>query len=179
MRVITGSARGRRLREPSNYDIRPTTDKVKEAIFSSIQFDVPGARVLDLFAGTGQLGIEALSRGAEHCVFVDASPEAVRLVTENLRATGLSDRAEVKRGEALAYLASARGFDIVLLDPPYASNLLEKSLNLLIGFDILKENGIIVCESDVSYVLPEAPAEKYSVREHTYGRIKLTTWTRR
>ena len=178
MRVITGSARGRKLREPSNYDIRPTTDKVKEAIFNIIQFDVPGKRVLDLFAGTGQLGIEALSRGAESCVFVDKSPEAIRLVTENLRATGLEARAKVVKSDSIAYLESARGFDIVLLDPPYASELLEKALNLIKGFDILRENGIIVCESDVSRVLPELPEDRFRVREYTYGRIKLTTITR-
>ncbi len=178
MRVITGSARGRKLREPSNYDIRPTTDKVKEAIFNIIQFDVPGKHVLDLFAGTGQLGIEALSRGAESCVFVDKSPEAIRLVTENLRATGLEARAKVVKSDSIAYLESARGFDIVLLDPPYASELLEKALNLIKGFDILRENGIIVCESDVSRVLPELPEDRFRVREYTYGRIKLTTITR-
>ena len=178
MRVITGSARGRKLREPSNYDIRPTTDKVKEAIFNIIQFDVPGKRVLDLFAGTGQLGIEALSRGAESCVFVDKSPEAIRLVTENLRATGLEARAKVVKSDSIAYLQSARGFDIVLLDPPYASELLEKALNIMLGFDILKENGIIVCESDISRVLPALPGERFGVREYTYGRIKLTTVTR-
>ncbi len=178
MRVITGSARGRRLREPSNYDIRPTTDKVKESIFNIIQFDVPGARVLDLFAGTGQLGIEALSRGAESCVFVDRAPEAVRLVTENLKATGLEARAKVVKSDSIAYLRSARDMDIVLLDPPYASDLLEKALNLLFGFDILRENGIIICESDVSLTLPEPPAELFSVREYVYGRIKLTTMTR-
>ncbi len=174
MRVITGSARGRKLREPSNYDIRPTTDKVKESMFNIIQFSVPGAKVLDLFAGTGQLGIEALSRGAESCVFVDRSPEAARIVADNLRATRLEARARVVRDDSLAYLEGARGLDIVFLDPPYADDSLEKAINIINRFDILNKNGIMVCESEDKKVLPELPEDRYLRREYVYGRIKLT-----
>ena len=110
MRVITGTARGRKLRTPDNYDIRPTTDKVKEAMFNIVQFRVEGARVLDLFAGTGQLGIEALSRGARECVFVDRAPEAIRIVGENLRTAGFEKSASVVRTDSIAYLERARGF---------------------------------------------------------------------
>ena len=92
MRVITGSARGRRLKDLPGLDTRPTTDKVKESIFNIVQFDVEGRRVLDLFAGTGQLGIEALSRGAEKCVFVDRSREAVKVVKENVTSTGFENQ---------------------------------------------------------------------------------------
>ena len=102
MRVITGSARGRRLKELTGMDTRPTTDKVKESMFSIIQFDIEGRRVLDLFAGTGQLGIEALSRGAAECVFVDHRADAVELVRENVHLCGLEDRAVVRRGDSLA-----------------------------------------------------------------------------
>ena len=109
MRVITGSARGRRLNELKGYDTRPTTDKVKEGIFSAIQFEVEGARVLDLFAGTGQLGIEALSRGAQRAVFVDRRTDAVKLIRENLALTRLEDGAQVVCGDSMAYLnASTR-----------------------------------------------------------------------
>ncbi len=178
MRVITGLARGRKLKTPDSYDIRPTTDKVKEAMFNIVQFNVDGARVLDLFAGTGQLGIEALSRGAAECVFVDKSPEAIRIVGENLRATGLERRASIVRMDSIAYLDRARGFDLALLDPPYAGDLLEKALNLIGRFDILNKNGIMICESDRKLQLPALPEDRFARREYLYGRVKLTTFTR-
>ena len=106
MRVITGSARGRILKELQGMETRPTTGKVKESIFSIIQFDIEGRRILDLFAGTGQLGIEALSRGAKQCVFIDQRSDAVKLIRENLEVCGLSDRAVVRSGDAMSYLAA-------------------------------------------------------------------------
>ena len=126
MRVITGSARGRILKELQGMETRPTTGKVKESIFSIIQFDIEGRRVLDLFAGTGQLGIEALSRGARQCVFIDQRADAVKLIRENVEVCGLTDRAVIRSGDAMAYLKSGEKFDIIFLDPPYASGLLEK-----------------------------------------------------
>ena len=128
MRVITGSARGRILKELQGMETRPTTGKVKESIFSIIQFDIEGRRVLDLFAGTGQLGIEALSRGARQCVFIDQRADAVKLIRENVEVCGLTDRAVIRSGDAMAYLKSGEKFDIIFLDPPYASGLLEKAL---------------------------------------------------
>ena len=119
-------------------ETRPTTDRVKEGLFSALQCDIEGRRVLDLFAGTGQLGIECLSRGAASAVFVDRREDAVRLVRENLTLTGLQDRARVVRGDSLEYLRTAgERFDLVLLDPPYQAGLLEPALALLTGFDIL------------------------------------------
>ena len=176
MRVITGTARGRRLREPSGMEIRPTTDMVKESIFNIIQFRLDGARCLDLFAGTGQLGIEALSRGAEECVFVDSSPEALSLVRENLKTCGLEDRARVVRGDSIAYLRSGEKFDIVFLDPPYDTDLLDKSIDLATGFDILRENGIMICESRKARQVPEPSREGYTKKEYRYGKIKLTVY---
>ena len=131
MRVITGTARGRRLKELQGMETRPTTDKVKESLFSIIQFDIEGRRVLDLFAGTGQLGIEALSRGAAEAVFVDRRPDAVRLVQENLALCGFTDRARVKSGDALAYLKSGEKFDLIFLDPPYGTGMLEKAMEII------------------------------------------------
>ena len=123
MRVITGSARGRRLGELKGMETRPTTDKVKESIFNCIQFDVEDARVLDLFAGTGQLGIEALSRGASRAVFVDHRQDAAALVHENLRRTHFEDRGEVVCTDFTQYLARCRRkFRLIFLDPPYAEN---------------------------------------------------------
>ena len=125
MRVITGSARGRRLNELKGYDTRPTTDKVKEGIFSAIQFIIEGADVLDLFAGSGQLGIEALSRGAKSAVFVDSAKDAQGCITENLKNCGFLDNAKLKSTDAALYLAGAfERFDIAFLDPPYAAQQL-------------------------------------------------------
>ena len=108
MRVISGSARGRRLKELQGMDTRPTTDKVKESIFNIIQFDLEGRKVLDLFGGTGQLGIEALSRGSAHCTFVEKRRDALVLLKENLSITNLQDKARVVPGDALAFLTSCR-----------------------------------------------------------------------
>ena len=120
MRVIAGTARGRRLKELEGMDTRPTTDKVKESMFNILQFDLDGRRVLDLFAGTGQLGIEALSRGADHAVFVERRADAVRLIRENLKATEFSGQAGVVQGDALEFLAGRRErFDIIVSNPPY------------------------------------------------------------
>ena len=129
MRVITGTARGRRLREPEGMTTRPTTDNVKESMFNLIQFDIEGRRVLDLFAGTGQLGIEALSRGARSAVFVDESRAAVQLVRANLALCRL--QGDVVQGESLGYLRTCGKFDLIFLDPPYDTDCLTKHLKML------------------------------------------------
>ncbi len=177
MRVITGTARGRRLGQLEGQETRPTTDQVKEAIFNIIQFDVEGRRVLDLFAGTGQLGIEALSRGAAGCTFVDQRRDAVELVRANLKLCHLESGARVVQGEALGFLATVREkYHLVFLDPPYATNLLENALKKLTEIDILVENGIIICESPVEKVLPELTHPYHKGREYRYGKIKITVY---
>ena len=176
MRVITGTARGRKLKEPQGMDIRPTTDSVKEAIFNTIQFDIEGRRVLDLFAGTGQLGIEALSRGAASCVFVDESTAAVRLVRENLAASRL--QGTVVQTESIGYLSGGEKFDLIFLDPPYDSTLLDKALLAVIKYDKLAAGGIIVCESRREKVLPEVSAPYRIKRQRAYGKIMLTLYER-
>ena len=179
MRVITGIARGMRLKELPGLETRPTTDKVKESIFNIIQFDIEGRRVLDLFAGTGQLGIEALSRGADHCTFVDLRKEAAAVIRENLAHTRLEEHARVVQGDCMAFLTGAgERFDLIFLDPPYASDLLEKSLTLIAKIDIVTENGIIVCESAAQAELPDLPAPYEKGREYRYGKIKLTLYRR-
>lgn len=179
MRVITGSARGRRLKELEGMETRPTTDRVKEGLFNILQFDIEGRRILDLFAGTGQLGIECLSRGAAYAVFVDRRGDAVKLTRENLALTGLQDRARVTAGDALEYLRGTRErFDLVLLDPPYAAGLLEPAIALLTEFDILNPHGIIVAEhpADRVLALPQAPYRLH--RTYRYGKIGLTVFRR-
>lgn len=172
MRVITGTARGRRLKEPKNMDIRPTTDKVKESIFNIVQFDIEGRRVLDLFAGTGQLGIEALSRGAVSATFVDENNEAIRIVRENLAHCGL--HGDVVRADAASYLGSCGKFDLIFLDPPYDSGILDKVLAKIIQFDILSDGGIIICETDSDRALPALAPPYAWGREYKYGKTKLT-----
>ena len=148
MRVITGTARGRKLREPEGMASRPTTDNVKESMFNLIQFDIEGRRVLDLFAGTGQLGIEPLSRL----------------------------QGDVVQGEALGYLRTCGKFDLIFLDPPYDTGLLDKALANVVQFDILAEGGIIVCESRREKELPQLPQPYYLLTERSYGKIKLTLY---
>ncbi|MBR5022157.1 MAG: 16S rRNA (guanine(966)-N(2))-methyltransferase RsmD [Oscillospiraceae bacterium] len=154
MRVITGKARGVLLKTPDGMATRPTTDRVKEAMFSIIQFDIPGAKVLDLFGGSGQLGIEALSRDAKSAVFVDEREDACKLIRENLKRTKLEKEARVIRSDYANFLKNcAEQYDIIFLDPPYAEVFLEKSLNLITEIDILQSGGIIVAERSVGKVL--------------------------
>ena len=160
-------------------DTRPTTDKVKESLFNIIQFEIEGRRVLDLFGGTGQLGIEALSRGADHCTFVDMRKEAAALIRENLRLTGLSERSRVVQGDGLSFLSSCgEKFDVILLDPPYHTELLEKSVKRITEFDILREHGIMICESAAERELPALPPPYERGREYRYGKIRLTVCRR-
>ena len=179
MRVITGKARGIQLKTPEGMQTRPTTDRVKEALFSIIHFEIPGAKVLDLFGGTGQLGIEALSRGAATAVFVEQRRDAATLTKENLKLTDLADRGQVINGDAMAFLASAREkFDVLFIDPPYAANLWESVLDAIYRFDILSNHGIIICESPLDKELPQMEAPYFLHRTYRYGRIKVTTYHR-
>lgn len=177
MRVISGKARGITLKTPQGQKTRPTADRVKEAMFSIIQFDIPGAKVLDLFGGTGQLGIEALSRGASQAVFVDFQDDACKLIRENLRRVGMSDQAQVVRGDYLAYLRTCREtFDLVLLDPPYAEVFMENALNMLAEIDILQSGGIIVCERPIGKDIPwEYPGYQRS-KDYKYGNTLITLY---
>ena len=174
MRVITGTARGRRLKTPENYDIRPTTDNVKESVFNIIQFDIEGRRVLDLFAGTGQLGIECLSRGAAEAVFIDENTAAVKIVKENLKTCGFT--AAVLQQDALNYLRHCGRFDLVFVDPPYDSGLYESVLETINSVDILSDGGIILCESRREKSLPDMRAPYRKKKEYNYGRVKLTVY---
>ena len=177
MRVITGKARGVVLKTPDGMETRPTSDRVKEALFSIINFDIPNAAVLDLFGGTGQLGIEALSRGAKSAVFVDAGEPACKLIRENLRRTRLEGQGKVVRSDYLQYLRTCREkFDIIFLDPPYAEVFLENSLKKLSEIDILQSGGIIVCERPLGKELPwELPGYSRS-KDYKYGNTLLTLY---
>ena len=179
MRVITGSARGRRLRELEGMETRPTTDRVKEGLFSALQFDIEGRRVLDLFAGTGQLGIECLSRGAASAVFVDRRQDAVRLIRENLAVTALSDRARVVCGDSLEFLARTReSFDLIFLDPPYGADLLDAALARCAGGDLLAPHGILAAEHPADRP-PQPPGGSCRLyRTYRYGKIGISIFRR-
>lgn len=177
MRVITGSAKGIALKTPDGMLTRPTADRVKEALFSAIQFDIPCARVLDLFGGTGQLGIEALSRGAKSAVFVDHQQNAVSLIQENLRRTHFTQQAKVVRSDYLQYLKRCKEtFDIVFLDPPYAEIFLENALKCISEIDILQTGGIIVTERPVGKELPFEFEGFSRSRDYKYGKTLVTLY---
>ena len=175
MRVVSGKAKGVVLKTPDGVLTRPTADRVKEAMFSVVQFDLPAASVLDLFGGTGQLGIEALSRGADSAVFVDSREEACKLIRENLKRSGFVNQAKVVRSDYLSYLKRCeQQFDIIILDPPYAESFLENSLKMIAEIDILKTSGIIITErpagKDLLIQMPNFNRSK----EYKYGSTLVT-----
>ena len=175
MRVITGSARGRRLKTLDGFDVRPTTDKVKEAIFSIVQFDIEGSAVLDLFSGSGQLGIEALSRGARSCVFVDSSRASIDVTRENVTAAGFKNQANIMNSDSISYLKMCRNkFDLAFLDPPYSKNLIGQAMPLLCGH--MSERGIAVCEHEKGLELPESFGEMLRHRTYKYGKTEVTVY---
>ena len=177
MRVISGSARGVALKTPDGSKTRPTADRVKEAMFSIIQFDIPGARVLDLFGGTGQLGIEALSRGAKFSVFVDQGAQACALIRENLKRTRFESSAKVIQSDYDLYLRkNSDKFDIILLDPPYAEVFLENSLKIISEIDILQSGGIIVTERPLGKELPWEFEGFERSKDYKYGKTVLTIY---
>ena len=179
MRVITGIARGRRLKEPQGLETRPTTDRVKEGLFNVLQFDIEGRKVLDLFAGTGQLGIECLSRGAASAVFVDRRPDAAALTRENLKLCDLTDRSRVVAGDSMEFLKAAREkYDLIFLDPPYASDLLKKAMETIPAIDIVTENGIIVCENGSTTGWPEVEPPYRLQKEYRYGKVRTALYRR-
>lgn len=175
MRVITGTARGVRLQAPDGIVTRPTSDMVKEAIFSIIQFEIPQAHVLDLFAGSGQLGIEALSRGAKSCIFVDRLRQSQEVVRQNLQAAKLGENARVAAMDAGAFLDSTNErFDIVFLDPPYGQKMIDAVLFKVA--QAMNPGGIIICETEKAEDLPESAADFAVHKTYRYGKIKITTY---
>jgi len=179
MRVIAGTARGVSLKTPDGLATRPTADRVKEAVFSILHFDIPGAVVLDLFGGTGQLGIEAISRGASYCDFVDESASACSIIRENLKRTKFETKGTVVRSDYKAFLNRARKkYDIILLDPPYANDFLENSLKLISEIDILQSGGIIVTERPLEKELLLEFAGYSRSKDYKYGKTLITLYRR-
>ncbi len=185
MRIITGSAKGIRLLTLEGDATRPTSERAKEALFSMIQFDIEGRRVLDLFAGSGQLGLEALSRGAEHCEFIDASGDAVSIVKKNIEKTRFSEKAKTHIADYRNFLrksAGKEGFDIIFLDPPYASDALTDALLRLYRTKLMRRGCLIVCESENGdmHIFEKEPrlSDLYtSFKKKSYGRVHIEILT--
>lgn len=177
MRVIAGEAKGRELLAPKGLNTRPTLAKVKEAMFGMIQFDLEDAEVLDLFAGSGGLGIEALSRGAARSVFCDADRNAISVIKSNIKRLGYDERAEIFPGDSIALLdrfaESGRTFDIVLLDPPYETQLESNAIAKLTQLGLLSENAILICEHSRENT-PEFPDGFNVKKARKYGDCYVT-----
>lgn len=180
MRVVSGSAKGRPLKAVPGMGTRPTTDKVKEAIFSMIGPYFDGGTALDLFAGTGGLAIEALSRGMDKAIFIDMDPKSIETVRANLKAARLEGQAEVYRNEAERALKvlEKRGvsLDVVFLDPPYRMKNGDKLMELMHGKGMLKSGATIVLEHESGYEYPEAFGSFSCIRHAVYGETAVSIY---
>lgn len=175
MRVITGLARGRRLETLEGDDVRPTADRIKEAVFSIIQFETEGRAFLDLFAGSGQMGIEALSRGAKLACFVDNSKKSLDTVKRNLKTTGLENGAKTFAMDYQSFLAmNTQSFDVVFLDPPYGKGILQNALELICGH--MNDTGVIIAENPLNEELLSNYGDFVLDRQYRYGKIKISTF---
>jgi 16S rRNA (guanine(966)-N(2))-methyltransferase RsmD len=181
MRVVAGSARGLRLDVPAGREVRPTADRVREALFSALGGRVPGARVLDLFGGSGALAVEALSRGAAHAVIVELQRRPAAAIAANLERTGLAERARIVRNDALRAIPALADerlvFDIVFLDPPYAGDLAARALAAVLDRGLLAADGIAVVERERRRPFA-APEGVRVVAEKSYGDTALTYLSR-
>ena len=179
MRIITGKARGVRLDTLEGDATRPTSERVKEAVFSMLQFDIEGRCILDLFSGSGQMALEALSRGASEAVLIDKSKNAIRIIEKNAEKCKLVSQCEIRNTDAQDYIKrnNGRKFDVIFLDPPYASGLYQPILSLLYQCEMLKPTSIIVCESDFSELFDGAPTleDIYRVKKSVkYSKTVIT-----
>ncbi|NPV25851.1 MAG: 16S rRNA (guanine(966)-N(2))-methyltransferase RsmD [Firmicutes bacterium] len=178
MRIITGTAKGHRLKSLKGQQTRPTADRVKEAVFNVLNPVIAGSHFLDLFAGTGNVGIEALSRGAEYAIFIDENPAACQVIKENLEKTRLLDRAEVYRQDArrAIEILSRRGkqFTLIFVDPPYRQGLVEPVLRLIDQNNLLVQAGWIIVESGANEQLPETVGRLSLFRRATYGDTRIS-----
>lgn len=178
MRIITGSKRGKKLAALEGEAVRPTTDRVKESLFNILQFQLEGRRFLDLFAGSGQIGLEALSRGAAKAVFVDASRDSTRVVEKNVKACGMTDQAQIVCADFAAFLRGNREkFDIAFLDPPFREGLLPRALALTA--EAMNPGGVVVCEHPKEVELPEEAGNFRRDKVYRYGKIMLTAYRAR
>lgn len=177
MRIIAGELKGRKLVTPKDDSVRPTTDKVKEAVFSMLMPYLQDSVVIDLFAGTGSLGLEAISRGAKRAYFVDKDRRSIAMVRENVRHCGVEDRAVILCSDHASALSRIHDTaDIVFLDPPYRTGLLTECMQLLRDTGILPEGGIVVAEHDSHDSMPDQIAGFRKIRDRRYGKIGISVY---
>ena len=180
MRIITGRARGIKLNTLEGENTRPTSERAKEAVFSMIQFDIEGREVLDLFAGSGQMGLEAVSRGAAGATFIDKSKDAIAVISKNIEKTKLSDSCRFFNTDVNDFIRLTRGkkkYDIVFIDPPYALRAVAPTLKALLDGDMLKTSSIIVCESQEGDIFEQDQAlgERFEIIKCAkYGMAHIT-----
>ncbi|MFI3207373.1 MAG: 16S rRNA (guanine(966)-N(2))-methyltransferase RsmD [Clostridia bacterium] len=175
MRVIAGEKRGKNLVTLEGEKVRPTTDRVKESLFNILQFSIAGKRFLDMYAGSGQMAIEALSRGAEHATLIDNSRESFGVCQKNLEATSYLDKAKLVNAESITYVRNqSELFDIAFLDPPYHQNLLDESLCVVA--EKMNKTGTIICEHPANMPLPEVVGDFSRVKKYRYGKIELSLY---
>ena len=183
MRIIAGTMKGRKLRAPSGLDLRPTSDKVKEALFNILSDQIEGATFLDLYAGTGSIGIDALSRGAPSVVFVENNKHHLQYLKENLASCSLEERAEVFATMASAFLTRAkksnRSFDLIFIDPPYESKEVEKILPMLEEGDMITDHGMVVIEHFYKKTLPEKAGNLFFLKKYKYGETILSFYAKK
>ncbi len=175
MRVIAGLAKGKKLQTLEGQDVRPTISRIKESIFNIIQFEIQERKFLDLFSGSGQMGIEALSRGAKSVTFVDSRAQSIEIIKQNLRSTGLSGSFDLVNADALSFLDTTNEkFDIAYLDPPYKVGILQKAMCKLV--DVMNSNGIIICENPMDEKLDEKIGNYILIRTYNYGKISINVF---
>lgn len=180
MRIITGKAKGLKLITLEGEDItRPTSERVKEAVFSMLQFDIEGRSILDLFAGSGQMALEALSRGADSAVLVDRSKDAVSVIKKNIDKTGMSDKSTVFMSDYMDFIKRNKGkkFDIIFIDPPYKAQMYVPALIALKEYDIIKPTSMLICECSFDYDISndDCVTKYYNVKKQSkYSRSVIT-----
>jgi len=180
MRIIAGAFRGRRLHTPKDSRIRPTIDRVRESVFNIIAGKVPGAKVLDLFAGTGAMGLEALSRGARLCFFVDKGPEAVRLIRENVRLCAAQDMSRIIQAPAASAIVRLSSenelFDLIFMDPPYGEGYIEETFEI-VG-EVALNDALVIAERHVKDKPPLVPQIWQTDRERRYGDTLISVYSK-
>lgn len=176
MRVISGSARGRKLKAPEGLTTRPTTDRIKESLFNIIAPDLFECRFLDLFSGSGSMGIEAVSRGAQKAVLVDSDRNSINVIRDNVTATGFQGKTEIMGcdvSSAIATLGNRKEkFDIIFMDPPYNKGLIDKTLRLIVKANLLADNGYIIAEQSQEDSTPDIPdLEVFRVKDYKITKM--------
>ena len=181
MRIITGIAKGKKIKAPYGMDTRPTLDRVKESLFDILSDKIAGKKILDLFAGTGNLGLESISRGALSSIFVESNRDTYKILEDNVTSLGFQKESILYNKDSFTSLKlfhdSNITFDVIFLDPPYGKGYVEKAINIIDRLNLLNDNAIIVCEYDVKDLIPDTVGKIKAYRTEKYGRVKISFFT--